>query len=398
MILPLSDAPNPRGVPWVTWGLITVNVLVFLLVTLPLSRQPVRRDEPGLREYVTTIREALPRGASLQEVLAGTSSYDLYVFRNGFRPAAPELRDLLGSMFLHGGFMHLLGNMLFLWIYGDNVEQRLGRLRHLLYYLLTGIAATLFYSLFAPGSKIPLVGASGAISGVLGFYFLWFPRNTVRLFVFLFPFFVNVVQVPARLVLGIYLVLDNLLPFLIDRGGGGGVAHGAHIGGFIAGLALAALMNRRELRSVPVDYRGPGATAAGAGPAGGLGAALESGDFAAAAEAYFALPAEQTRQVLNPETSLALGDWLANHGHDQAALIVFRRHLRDYPSGPGAAEAHAGAGWVQLRLPGQMTAAYQHFLDALDHDPNPDTAARVRAGLEAVGRLQKYPVPPVLRR
>ena len=101
--------------------------------------------------------------------------------------------------------MHLFGNMLFLWIYGDNVEYRLGRLAFLLWYLATGVAATLFFAVFALDSTVPLVGASGAISGVLGFYFLWFPRNTVRLFVFLFPFFMNVVAVPARIVLGVYL-------------------------------------------------------------------------------------------------------------------------------------------------------------------------------------------------
>ena len=105
-------------------------------------------------------------------------------------------------MFLHAGFLHLFGNMLFLWIYGDNVEHRLGHVPYLFWYLATGVAATLFHMLGASGSQIPLVGASGAISGMLGFYFVWFPRNQVRLLWLLPPFVMQVFEVPARLVLG----------------------------------------------------------------------------------------------------------------------------------------------------------------------------------------------------
>lgn len=391
MILPLSDAPNPKGTPIVTWGLIALNVLVYVLVTWPLSQQAVNPDDPLLREYVNTIREVLPAGVSVREALPGISAYDLFVFRHGFRPAAPQYSDLLTSIFLHGGLAHLLGNMLFLWIYGDNVEYRLGRRRFLIYYLLTGMAATLFYTLFAPGSKLPLVGASGAISGVLGFYFTWFPRNTVRMFVFLFPIYVNVIQIPARYVLGIYLVLDNLLPFLLTRGsGGGGVAHGAHIGGFIAGLAIAWVMNRREVTTKPKDYRASSSTTAA--PLDEVTAALERGELERAARGYFALSTEQSRRLLTPAEMLALGDWLAANGHPEAALTLYRRLLRDYPQGPGLAEAHAGAGWVQLEIPGQATAAYQHFLEALDLDPGPETFARARAGLDAVARRQKHPL------
>lgn len=392
MILPLSDAPNPRGTPVVTWMLIAANILIYLFVTLPLSRRAPDRNDPMIPEYVQTIREVLPPQVPLREALAGVSAYDLYVFEHGFRPARPQPRDLLYSIFLHGGFMHLFGNMLFLWIYGDNVEYRLGRWRFLLYYLLTGVAATLFYTLFAPQSKLPLVGASGAISGVLGFYFIWFPRNTVRMFVFLFPFFMNVIQVPARLVLGIYLVIDNVLPFLFARGAaGGGVAHGAHIGGFIAGLLIAWMLDRRGITRSPREYRASGGAAAPSGQA--VGAALARGDVAAAATAYFALPPEATRRLLRPEDSLALADGLARSGHPEAALTLYRRHLRDYPSGPGAAEAHLGAGLVLLQAGGQVAAAYQHLLDALDLDPAPETAQQARAALEEIGHRQKYALP-----
>jgi membrane associated rhomboid family serine protease len=336
------------------------------------------------------MREALPPGASLQQALGRVSRYDLFVFEHGYRTATPQVADLLTSMFLHGGFMHLVGNMLFLWIYGDNVEHRLGRVRYLLWYLATGAAATLFYALLAGRSNIPLVGASGAISGVLGFYFRWFPHNDVRVFVFLFPFFLNVVAIPARIVLGIYLVVDNLLPFVLTQGSqGGGVAFGAHIGGFLAGLAVAFVMDRREVTAAPREYRAP---ASGKAPTASevLARHIDEGRFEEAARTYFAVPPAATRRLLEPVDSLALAEWLASTGHPEAALTVYRRHLRDYPTGPGAAEAHVGAGLVQFHDMGQAAPAYQHFLDALDLDPPPSTAAQARAALESITARQKY--------
>jgi membrane associated rhomboid family serine protease len=254
MIFPLSDTPNPGGRPYVTYGLIALNVLVYLLVSLPLSGTPPDPDDPALVAYLQVVREQLPPGVPLRAVVNSLSAYDLYVFEHGYKPAAPQIPDLFYSLFLHGGFMHLVGNMLFLWIYGDNVEYRLGRPAYLFWYLATGAAATLVFALFSQGSSIPLVGASGAISGVLGFYFLWFPRNRVRVFVFLFPFFMNVVAIPARIVLGLYLVIDNLLPFVLTGSDGGGVAHGAHIGGFVAGLAAAWLIDRRQASAARGDF------------------------------------------------------------------------------------------------------------------------------------------------
>jgi membrane associated rhomboid family serine protease len=388
LILPLSDAPNPGGRPYVTYALIAANVLVYVLVSLPLSARPPDTSSPAFDAYVEVVRSQLPPGVPLRAALANTSAYDLYVFEHGYKPAAPQLADLFFSLFLHGGFLHLFGNMLFLWIYGDNVEYRLGRMGYLLAYLATGVAATLFFALFAPGSAVPLVGASGAISGVLGFYFLWFPRNTVRLFVFLFPFFMNVVAVRARLVLGIYLLVDNLLPFLISTGGGGGVAHGAHIGGFVAGLAGAWLIDRRGVQSRQAGYTSD--VVMDEGPASAIGAAIGMGAMPRAAAAYFALSPDQARKALRPGESLQMGDWLAANGHGDAALVVYRRHLRDYPADASAAAAHVGAGLVQLNQLGQVAPAYQHFLDALDRDPDPETAARARAALAQIAALQKY--------
>lgn len=393
MILPLGDSPNPRGVPLMTYALVLANVAVYVLISLPLSNVAVDPSDPTLREYLRIVTRSLPEGVSAREVLANTSAYDLFVFRYGFRPAAPHLANLLYSLFLHAGSLHLFGNMLFLWIYGDNVEHRLGRIVYLLAYLGTGFAATLFHTLFDPDSPLPLVGASGAISGVLGFYFLFFPRNQVRLLVLLFPFFMDVVLVPARLVLGAYLLLDNLLPFLIAGGAeGGGVAHGAHIGGFIAGLAVAWLMGRRELTERPPEYRRAAAPQAAGTAEAALRAALADGRLRDAAQIYFSLDPQATRRVLPPEASLALGEWLRRNGHAEAALVVFRRHLRDYPSGPGAAEAHLGAGLVQLEAFDEATPAYQHFLEALDLNPPSDVAARIRTALAAIAARQKFQI------
>jgi membrane associated rhomboid family serine protease len=172
-------------------------------------------------------------------ILEHVTAYDLFILRYGFRPVDFSVSSLFTSMFLHGGWLHLLGNMLFLYIYGDNVEARLGRIGFILMYLGTGVTATLFFALFVPDSGVPMIGASGAISGVLGCYFIWFPHNHVKTFIFLFPFIMTTVLIPARLVLGFYLLVENLLPFLMDNVGGGGVAHGAHIGGFVAGLGVA---------------------------------------------------------------------------------------------------------------------------------------------------------------
>jgi membrane associated rhomboid family serine protease len=237
MLLPIGDTPNPRMTPYIRNLLIIANIAVFLLVTLPLSFSRPDLTDPMLMEYLRVVgaRGRIPVDLIMEHV----SAYDLFVFRWGFRPSEFSIPTLFTSMFLHGSWLHLLGNMLFLWIFGDNVEARLGRIGFLLTYLATGVAATLFFTIFVPGSEVPLIGASGAISGVLGCYFLWFPRNQVRTFIFLFPFLITTILIPARLVLGFYLVVDNLLPFLVDVGGGGGVAHGAHIGGFLAGLAIA---------------------------------------------------------------------------------------------------------------------------------------------------------------
>jgi membrane associated rhomboid family serine protease len=337
-----------------TWLLIGLNVAVYLFISLPLeTRRPNPRD-PAFREYVEVISQALEGRVSPRDLARQASAYDVFVFAHGYRPAAPRVTDLFASMFLHGGFLHLAGNMLFLWIYGDNVERRLGAWPYLVWYLLTGAAATLFHSVFASGSEIPLVGASGAISGVLGFYFVWFPKNQVRLLFLLPPFLMNVFEVPARLVLGVYVIIDNLLPFVFS--GEGGVAHGAHIGGFLAGAALAFWQDRRSSRVSP--------------------------------------PAEDERPTApsSLEEALDLSHRLRDSGQPDAALRVLRGVVRDVRRGERLPEAYVLAGLILLYDKREPTAAYQYLLTALDLDPSPEVAQAAIQALRDIEALQKRQV------
>ena len=157
------------------------------------------------------------------------------------------------SMFLHGGLLHIGGNMLYLWIFGDNVEDTLGHLRYLVFYLLSGVGAAAAQVFMSPSSTVPMVGASGAISGVLGAYLFLFPYANVRTLV-IFGFFIRIVDIPALLVLGFWIVVQVLNGFMTQSvavGGGGesgGVAWFAHIGGFVAGIVLLFLFRPQGSR------------------------------------------------------------------------------------------------------------------------------------------------------
>ena len=168
MFLPLGDEPNPPGVPVVTYTLIGLNVAVFLFVTLPLSAVRPALDDPALVEYLQAVGPRLSGRMELAALLQQVSAYDLVVFSYGFRPADPGVLALLTSLFLHGGFMHLAGNMLFLWIYGDNVEHRLGPVRYTAAYLGTGVLATLSHAVLDLGSVLPMVGRRARSPGCSG--------------------------------------------------------------------------------------------------------------------------------------------------------------------------------------------------------------------------------------
>lgn len=155
------------------------------------------------------------------------------------------LETLITSLFLHGGILHIAGNMLYLWIFGNNIEDAMTRIRFVIFYLACGVAATYSHALMNPASETPLIGASGAISGVLGAYLLLYPRAKVVTLVFL-GFFVRTATVPAMVVLGFWFVFQ-FLSALVMSTTGGGVAWAAHIGGFIAGIALVGLFKRRNV-------------------------------------------------------------------------------------------------------------------------------------------------------
>ncbi len=154
---------------------------------------------------------------------------------------------LISSMFLHGSWMHLVGNMWFLWIFGNNAEDSMGHLRFLVFYLLTGLVAALAHVLTDPGSLIPMVGASGAISAIMGAYLLLYPRAAVYT-LFIFVVFVRIIPVPAWVMLG-YWIFIQVVSSAVTPGGGGGVAYMAHIGGFFAGLGLILLFRNPKLVS-----------------------------------------------------------------------------------------------------------------------------------------------------
>ncbi len=158
-------------------------------------------------------------------------------------PAIPAGLTLLTSMFLHGGWMHLLGNMLYLWIFGNNIEDVMGHAKFILFYLLCGVLAALSHASIDPASQIPMVGASGAISGVLGAYLLLFPRAYVLV---LLPA-IGMTRVPAAIVLGMWFVTQLISGGMSVGTSGGGVAFFAHIGGFVAGMALIGLFKRPDV-------------------------------------------------------------------------------------------------------------------------------------------------------
>jgi rhomboid family protein len=390
MFFPLGDTPNPPGRPYINWALISLNVVVFLVVSLPLMSAQPDLNSPLLIDYLNAVgaRGNIPVEAILRQV----SAYDLFVFEFGYRPAIASLPTLFSSMFLHAGWLHLLGNMLFLYIFGDNVEHRLGGFKYLLAYLAAGAAAALFFALFAPNSQIPMIGASGAISGVLGLYFVWFPRNRVKTFVFFFPFIMQTLLIPCRFVLGFYLVIDNLLPFLLSRSDGGGVAHGAHIGGFLAGLCIAWYGDRLALgfrqrgrRSQSKPDARPGAPPRTETVSlEHLRQAVAEGRLGDAATLYARLPARQQRCEVEPKSMLAIGRFLLRQSDWDGALAVFRRFIAEYPSDPAIVEAYLGAGRALMYKPRCLTSSYHYLLSALDTAQTEAQASEIRALLRQV--------------
>ncbi|CAG1064480.1 Rhomboid protease GluP [uncultured bacterium] len=213
-MIPIKDNIPSKTYPFVTVALIIVNAAVFLYqLTLGMT---------GLEDFIYKTA-AIP--------VEITSRFDI-----GPSAIVPLPFTLLTAMFVHGGLLHVGGNMLFLWIFGDNVEDRFGHVTFLIFYLLAGVAASMAHIMLEPRSEIPMVGASGAIAGVLGAYFLIFPRAQVNTLVIL-PLYISMVRLPALIFLGFWFFFQILNSGVSTSGGG--VAWFAHVGGFIAGLAGA---------------------------------------------------------------------------------------------------------------------------------------------------------------
>ena len=223
-MIPLRDTIPTRTFPGMTIALIAANVLVFLHQA-SLGQRAAGAFVAAFGAVPAQITGAAPHAAPL---------------------LAPAL-TLLTSMFLHGGFAHLLGNMVFLWIFGNNVEDATGHVRFVLFYILCGVAAALSHVLTNPASTVPMVGASGAISGILGGYFLLYPHARIVTLVFL-GFFAQTVQIPAFFFLGLWFFMQILPAVLSIGSAGGGVAWFAHVGGFVAGLLLLIPFKRRRVR------------------------------------------------------------------------------------------------------------------------------------------------------
>lgn len=236
MILPIADDnTGRRTTPYLNYLLIATNVFVFVFLQGMGANERFTYAFSTVPVEIMTGRDVVTADREIQSPLPGGGTLTI----PGLQPTPGSVYlTLLMSMFMHGGIAHLLGNMLFLWIFGDNIEDRLGRLRYLGFYLVCGILASLAHVFTNMNSLIPSLGASGAISGVLGGYILLYPHQRVHVLMFRI-----ITTVPAYVAIGMWF-LFQLINGLGVLGGGsevGGIAYAAHIGGFVAGLLLIKL-------------------------------------------------------------------------------------------------------------------------------------------------------------
>ncbi len=214
-MIPYKDDNPTKTTPFVTLIIIALNIAVFVLQLLsPRGSQQIAYDYGAIPQYILHFHSDQPIPAPLTRFT---------------------------SMFMHGGLMHIGGNMLYFWIFGNNIEDRIGHVRFVFFYLFCGVAAAYAHALSSPGSAIPMIGASGAIAGVLGAYLLLFPSARVHTIVF-FGFFVQVIRIPALIVIGFWAIIQ-FVSGLIGQGmlHQGGTAWFAHVGGFLAGLITIKL-------------------------------------------------------------------------------------------------------------------------------------------------------------
>ncbi|HKH16770.1 MAG TPA: rhomboid family intramembrane serine protease [Solirubrobacteraceae bacterium] len=239
-MFPLKDNIPTLRFPVVTATLIALNVIAYLF----WQQGGITLGDPSSQHYICNVYEyaEIPYEVTHPGEQIGIGGCEA--------PTAPTWLTLLTSMFMHGGLLHLGGNMLFLWIFGNNVEDSMGPVKFVLFYLLGGLAATALQVAFNADSAVPNLGASGAVAGVLGGYLILFPRARVITVIFI-VFFFTIVELPALLILGFWFVQQVLFGYLeLDSAGeGGGVAYFAHVGGFAFGLlAIKLFADERKRR------------------------------------------------------------------------------------------------------------------------------------------------------
>jgi membrane associated rhomboid family serine protease len=222
-MIPLKDDVRSGTRPYVTYAILAVNVIVYI--------------------YEFTLGPS--KGYFIEQY--GAVPYDI------FHPSscAPFIR-LFTSMFMHANLMHILGNMLFLWVFSDNVEDRMGHIKFIFFYLVSGICGALLHGAFSPNSTIPMIGASGAISGIMGAYILLYPRAKILALIPL-GFFMRLMYLPSLAFLGLWFLYQLLLGILTAGAGGGGVAYFAHIGGFAAGVLFALPFKKKGNKRIEYD-------------------------------------------------------------------------------------------------------------------------------------------------
>ena len=250
-MIPLSDDNTGHTVtPYINYLLIIINILVFVFLQGLGTNQDFTNGYRTVPAEILTGHDIVTDGQQIIDPYTGQE-----YFIPGLMPTLiPVWLTLITSMFMHGGIAHIAGNMLYLWIFGDNIENRLGHKRYLLFYLLTGVIASLshvFVSLAsAQNSLIPSLGASGAISGVLGAYIILFPLQKVDVFVGF-----TIIRVPALFALGFWIFFQLVSGFGVAEGESDGVAYAAHIGGFFAGMLLIKVFDKKVVRTNTTSFR-----------------------------------------------------------------------------------------------------------------------------------------------
>jgi membrane associated rhomboid family serine protease len=256
MLIPIRDENPTSRTAWVTLGIIALNVVAFLLWQPTFKSQQAQQtfffchaEIPWETTHQTTLGQggADARGAIEHDL--GLSPGQAARFQAGYRVECGGKswwQSIFVAMFLHGGWLHIGGNMLYLWIFGNNVEDKIGRIKFLLFYFISGIAAAALQTATSPDSVVPSLGASGAIAGVLGAYLVMFPRRRVLSIVPIF-FFFSLIALPAVVVLGFWFVLQFFSgATTLAQHVTGGVAYFAHIGGFVTGVVAALLFFPKE--------------------------------------------------------------------------------------------------------------------------------------------------------